>query len=404
MRLPCCPAVLLLSLAVATTAAAAESDALFDQTTLQEIRLRVNARDWQDLRDHYLEDVYVPADLQWRDQIVRNIAIRSRGLSSRSGVKPGLRLDMNRYVSGQRFLGLKALALDNLVTDPALVREMVAMTLFARMGEPVPREAFARVYVNDGYAGVYAIVEALDTNFLTRTFGRDDGYLFERRFNGEFRGEDLGDPIAYAAIFDPVTHEKATAAELYGPIAALFREAAQPVDGAWRERVEQFADLGQMIRHVAIETYLAEVDGILGYAGMSNLLLYRAAGSDRHRFLVWDKDRTFSAIDSPILPRTDGNALFGGALTFPDLRALYFDTLEQCARVSAADDWFDRTVDTASTLVDRAAREDGFKPPSNDDYAEAAAALRRFARERPAFVTAAVALARQAAGPGSARR
>ena len=112
--------------------------------------------------------------------------------------KPGLRIDFNRYSSGQRFLGLASLVLDNLVTDPALVRERVSMAFFARLGQPASRESFARVYINDVYQGVYALVEPVDGDFLARALGEKSGYLFERHFRQPYYGEDLGDdPTAY---------------------------------------------------------------------------------------------------------------------------------------------------------------------------------------------------------------
>lgn len=54
---------------------------------------------------------------------MRNAGIRSRGRGSRSGTKPGLRVDFDRYASDQTFLGLKSFILDNLTQDPSGVHE-----------------------------------------------------------------------------------------------------------------------------------------------------------------------------------------------------------------------------------------------------------------------------------------
>ena len=72
---------------------------------------------------------------------MRNSGVRSRGLGSRSGTKPGLRVDFDRYSSNQTFLGLKSLVLDNLTQDESGVKESVTMRLFARLGVPAPRES-----------------------------------------------------------------------------------------------------------------------------------------------------------------------------------------------------------------------------------------------------------------------
>ena len=54
---------------------------------------------------------------------MRNAGIRSRGTGSRSGAKPGLRLDFDRYKSDQRFLGLKSLVLRNSTQDATNMHE-----------------------------------------------------------------------------------------------------------------------------------------------------------------------------------------------------------------------------------------------------------------------------------------
>jgi len=326
---------------------------LFDDGTVQELRLSINERDLRELIERYLENMYVPADFQWRDQRVRNVGVRSRGLASRSASKPGLRIDFNRYTAGQTFLGLASLVLDNLVTDPALVRERISMAFFKRLRQPASRESFTRLYINNVYQGIYAIVEPVDGEFLARAFGEKSGYLFERHFLHPFLGEDLGDELtAYRRVFEPRNHELEADTVLYSPIRELFHEVNQPVDTVWRERVGRYIDLPQLVTHVAIETFLSEADGVLGAAGMANFYLYRGPSSDRHRLIVWDKDHTFAAVDSPIFLRVEENALFSRALAFGDLRALYLDVLDQCARSAAGEGWLEGEIVRLSALID----------------------------------------------------
>src|SRR5881396_3442577 len=72
------------------------ADALFNDTVLHEIRLAINSRDWLSLKSHYMENTYYPCDVRWGPLVVRNVGMRSRGTGSRSGVKPGLRVDFDR--------------------------------------------------------------------------------------------------------------------------------------------------------------------------------------------------------------------------------------------------------------------------------------------------------------------
>ena len=363
---------------VSTVEAAPTLDELFDDRVVHDVRLTINQRDLQVLRERYLENVYFPADFEWRGERMRNVGVRSRGLASRSALKLGLRIDFNRFASGQRFLGLASLVLDNLVTDPALVRERVSMAFFARLGRPAPRESFARVYINDTYEGIYAIVEPVDSDFLARSLGEKSGYLFERHYIRPFYGEDLGDNLtAYREVFEPRTHELEADTVLYLPIRELFREVNQQVDTVWRERVGRSIDLPQFVTHVAIETFLSENDGILGFAGMANFYLYRPPAGGAHRLIVWDKDRTFTAADSSVFLRAEENRLFSRALAFGDLRTLYLDVLERCARVASADNWMEGEIVRLSGLIDAPAAE--------------IEVLKQFARQRPAFVLQEVA-------------
>ena len=103
--------------AAAAPALAQTQDDLFNDSAVQDLQLTVSSRDWEALKAHADENTYYAADLRWRGVTVRNVGIRSRGASTRNGVKPGLRVDMNRYVD-QSFLGLRALVLDNALHRP----------------------------------------------------------------------------------------------------------------------------------------------------------------------------------------------------------------------------------------------------------------------------------------------
>src|SRR6185369_15966754 len=99
---------------------------LFNADVVQEIRLSINSRDLVELHERYQENTYYTADLTWQGQRVRNVGVRSRGTGSRNGIKVGLRDDFDRYTTGQTFLGLRSLILDNNWQDPSLLAERAA--------------------------------------------------------------------------------------------------------------------------------------------------------------------------------------------------------------------------------------------------------------------------------------
>lgn len=381
-------------------ARAQTADDLFNAPTLRELRLTVNATDLALLREHYLENTYYPADLQWGDLQVRNIGIRSRGSGSRNPTKLGLKLDFNEFVKGQTFLGFKELVLDNLWQDPAMLREHTAMALFTRLGQPAPREVFIRFYINNVYEGVYTIVEPVDELFLKRTIDDDAGYLFDFEWVRYFYGEDLGEDYApYKEMFTADTHDKEPDNAIYQPVRFLFREVNAQDDAGWTDRVGQFLDLRQFVTQVAIETFLAERDGLLGDWGMNNFYLYRPETSRQHRVFPWDKDNTFQAADSSIVDRLPQNAIMRRALEQDDLRRLYLQVLEDCARSALQDDWLVTHIAAKAALLTAAAHDDPRKPTTSAEFDAGIAFLKDFAARRPAFVLEQLAIIRGEKAP-----
>ena len=149
--------------------------------------------------------------------------------------------------------------------------------------------------------------------------------------------------------------------------------------------------------HVAIEMYIAENDGILGFAGMNNFYLYRDQGTPRHRLFVWDKDNAFLFIDSPIRT-TDDNVLFRRAMTYPDLRETFLTALERCAQIARTDDFMAAEIERLVALIGDAARSDPKKQFDNDRWDAAVAFLRDFAARRPQIVLDQVAQIRRNGG------
>ncbi len=243
-RLLAAAAVTLLLSLNATGARAQNSDDFFNDQVLHRIDLYVNSKDWQRLVANYLTNDYYPADMEWRDLTVRNVGIRSRGTGSRSQTKIGLLVVFDRYTTGQRFLGMQALVLDNLVQDPSFIHESTAMTFLRAMGISAPRESFAVLYVNNTYVGVYALVEDINEVSLPRFVGENTGYLFEYRWNFDYHFEYLGsDLTAYAPLFEPRTRETESPQALYGPIEAMIRTMNDVSDQDFVSAVSQYLDL-----------------------------------------------------------------------------------------------------------------------------------------------------------------
>src|SRR5690348_2392968 len=126
-------------------------DEFFDGNALQEIHLSMLPGDWLSLKEHFELDTYYPCQMQWKEMIIKDAAVRSRGSGSRNPIKPGLGVDFSRYVPEQRFLGMKSFVMRNSADDPSMLHERLTMGVFQALGLPFLRTAHAKLYVNDVY-------------------------------------------------------------------------------------------------------------------------------------------------------------------------------------------------------------------------------------------------------------
>ena len=384
--------------AAAQPPAALTEDDLFKEETIQDISLTVNTRDWNDLREKYKENTYYLADLRWRGLTVRNVGIRSRGNASRNELKPGLRVDFDRYSTSQVFLGFKSLVLDNMVQDPAMLRERVAMKFFREMGLPAPRVVHARLTVNNKFLGLYTIVEPIDKKFLKRALGENDGYLYE--FKGTAQHYDLrylGDELEpYAALFEPKTRETASMVDLYRPIREMTFAIDRSPGYRFVETTAEYLDLRKFLTYVAIESFLAERDGILGQWGMNNFYLYRFEKSERFQLLPWDRDTALFDVGLSVYNRIEFNVLVRRLMEDESMRRFFEDELRRCAEVAMRTEgeempdvrpgWLEREIRTTYLQIRGIARQDTNAPFSADDFEAAVETLLELARRRSTAV------------------
>ena len=373
------------------------AEQLFDGQVLQRVDLRLHSADWTKLKENFLENEYYPADLTWNGQTVRNVGIRSRGHGSRSGAKPGLRVDFDRYASNQRFLGLRSLVLDNLTQDSSGIHETISMQLMAKMGIPAPREAHTRLYVNDEYAGLYVIVESVDKGLLARVFGivnedtQNDGYLFEFNWVDEWHLDYLGDELrTYKERFDAKTKESKSDEEKYRPIERLIRLINDTREDRLKDAIGSLFDLPGFMRFVAAQNFLADSDGILGAWGINNFYLYRLENQTQHVLIAWDSDVTFWGPTFPTNEGHNANVLMNKLMRVQEYHDLNYAELRRAMELGAEpvgeSTWLDTEIRRQFDLIDAAMREDRFKPYDNGRFDGSRNAMMNYSKNRLSFM------------------
>lgn len=359
---------------------------IFDPAKVNDIRLNFAAGDWERLRATYLEDTYYKAGFQWQSAKVGSIGIRSRGNGSRNSAKPGLKLDFNQYVKDQTFAGFKSIVLDNLVQDRSMMAERLSMELFRKMGIPAPRVAHVRLYVNDKFEGLYTVVEPVDKIFLKTHLGEDSGQLFDYEWNSDYNFEYTGAAgTLYApAPFEPKTNEKSPD---LATLVAFIRMLNETPDDQFAGALTEFLDAEKYLNYLAVETFLADMDGQLGDWGMNNFYLYRSAGKKQFVFLPWDKDVTFSSTTRSVWHNSDRNVLSRRLLAIPAYHDHFTRALQQVMELAGGPGgWLDTEINRIKMQIQTDAAIDAIKPYSTGEFYDGVRDLHDFTRFRPQFV------------------
>src|SRR5438093_910537 len=394
------------------------ADPFFDDSVLHDIYLTINPKDWETLKIHYLDNDPYTCHMRWGDQNVRNIAIRSRGTGSRNPVKPGLRVDIDKNVTDQKFLGLKSFILRNSTQEASGMHERISMQLFKRMGLPASREAHTKLWVNNAYVGMYVIVESVDKTFLQKNFNEDNGDLYKYDYNVDDKPyylEDRGrDPALYVPHpFKPETNESHPRSDIIADWIRTINEGRSPE--VFRQLIEPYlGDLTKFVKHIAVEVFLGDQDGFNGNYGTNNFYLYRFENKSLLQFIAWDKSEAFK--DGPEFPIYHNindigaqyrNRLTSAVLGIPAMNNLYLDTLLDCAKSiteplaatpgTPADmrGWMEREIEKEYMQIKDGVSSDPDTPFKPEQFEAEVNSLRNVAKKRADFVSTQVAAARQ---------
>ena len=274
----------------------------FTPSAVNTLSITISNENWQDILDNPLDEEYHETAITFNGITLDSVAIRTKGGSSLRSVansssdRYSFKVDINEYVSGQKFFGLKKFTLQNSFNDPSYMREVIAYELMDEMGVPTPEHAYVNFYVNGELFGLYLMVEAVDGEFVEKHFANSNGDLYKP----DGTGSDLlwlGDDIQSYTDINLQTNEDTTD-------NGAFINFVESLDNGETSAI----DIDTLLRYMSVSTSLSNLDSYHGPLA--------------HNYYIYDDDGVFS-----ILP-WDFNESFG---TFNmdcntvDVRELYID-------------------------------------------------------------------------------
>jgi len=277
---------------------------VFNDQISHQIELTTPLEDWQAvLSEDFLNnqenpeaypEVYRPCLMRLDGAYVVNCGFRERGNSSRNinenEPKKPLKIAMDAFVE-QSYNGVKKFNLQNFTHDPSLMHDALAYSIFRELGIPAPRTAYAQLYVNGEYMGVYLMVENVDKTFLKIHFGsqNNDGNLYKTDKGAALYLNDLGnDPSPYidAGLKLTTNEETNDYSKVIDFIHFLNQQERLDFDAEFKKRF----DVENYLKILAVEKFIRSWDNY--WAGGNNFYLYEHPDG-QYRWIPWDMNETF---------------------------------------------------------------------------------------------------------------
>jgi hypothetical protein len=269
---PDCPACEVDDLSAATGCAG-----VFNHHQLLDYEVTIDPGDWAALKADTTNSVMFMAQLSCGDLPPIQVGIRRK----RSGGtdKPGLKIDINYYVDGQEYFGLKKLSMENGISEGSgdvevydVLAEYLSWRIVQLSGTIGSRAAFARLSVNGSLVGVYVNVEQVDKAFLQSRIGNDSGWLYKKSGSADdgYKTNEL-QPNPYEADM------------------CFWDNNPCPVPGDLESYLPTQLDIGQMLLMGGVNAIISNEDAPL--VKNNNYYFYDYGGGPRLYF-PWDLDTT----------------------------------------------------------------------------------------------------------------
>jgi hypothetical protein len=272
---------------------------------------------------HWKSTNWVSLNLKIDGRCHTNVLLRLRGHGTRQAFnkKPTFTLKLGKGGDAGLFDGNTRVQVHNSLYDPSYLNHFIASWLFQRAGVPVARTEFAEVKLNSQSYGLFVLSEGVTRHMLKRSFGGEDGILWEGAFS------DLDGHLDLDSGSPPPGYRRAAEA------ATVAKEAAK-TPGRFNE-LSNYIDIAEFSRFAACEVILGHRDGY-GF-NRNNYRVYQTSASSPFSFIPHGTDALALEME-PLFPEQGivaraltrsgpGRTAYAGAMTNMVATALDMDVL-----------------------------------------------------------------------------
>jgi spore coat protein H len=289
---------------------AEERTAFFDGGKIPSLSIEIAKADIDALRKDPRKYVKATITEDGGKVTYKDVAVHLKGSagSFRSiDENPGLTLNLDKFVEGQRFHGMDKLHLNNSVQDNTYMTELWVGEMFRAAGVPAAKVSHAAVTLNKRPLGFYVLKEGYDKTFLKTHFGSSKGNFYDGGFL-----KDIDQTLELSGAREDVKDQ----VELKALVAAA-REGDR--DRRFKA-LEKLLDLDRFVSYLAIEVISWDWDGYP--FKQNNYRLYHDPKLNKVTFIPSGMDQMFADPNGPLFPEF-GGLVARALIETPQGRKLY---------------------------------------------------------------------------------
>jgi hypothetical protein len=275
---------------------------VFNPFRVRTLFIEIDSTTWENIKrdtNYYDPNLNIRAQCEmWDDADTNRLVVQIRRKSDpalpdeANPQKVSLKIDVNEYVTGQEWRGLKKISLENGNGGNGVLREAMGMQLHRMASEhglydyQAGYSTWVRLVVNGSYVGLYASPEQRDKQFLRNRgmYKAGASWLYEINA-GTFLDTTVNttnSPTYNFLCFSPFR-------------TACSQPNSPSVAVAMERELQDWVDMRGMLTLAAVEAYMANRDGMFTKDGKNSFAVDMLPSTNhKRRYFPWDLDAVLS--------------------------------------------------------------------------------------------------------------
>ncbi len=348
---------------------------VFNDSFLHEIRFE-NA----DTAYWIASENYQRLNMRIDGTLVDSVGFKRKGNISEypSTNKYGIKIKTNKYVQGKYYDGIKEFTLHMNFEDPTMMREKLTYDICNEMGLFSLRTAFAKVYINNVYWGLYTIVEGKDEMYKHK-FGNRSSNAIESLDFGDmcYNGTNIWEYDANhpSSIYPRYEFSNGDPNTAWSSFINMLNKANNTSIGQYLDTVPKYLNIEDFFKYQAVNVYLMNFDSYISLRG--NQIYVFDSLVKKWQVTPWDFNSSFGLWQTnnyqvttyPMIPTTISSGCIASKMnTLPQLKNYYLEAMCMLTNVVCDTNVMYSKINNWKNLIQQAVYDDYRKVASNTDF------------------------------------